>query len=230
VTVAAENPVMQTRVILLRHAETATPHVFHGAESDEVLSDHGHATAALAAPWLAAMNPAVVVTSAMRRTIQTAAPLLRQSSVPHRIVPELHERRVGILGGTPFITVQGLWTDTLAAWSAGDVDFTTDGAESYAAVRDRVMAAWKEVIAQYSGQTVVMIVHGIVVKILILTLVDSWGPTRWHELGKVANLATSILDFDDDVTWRLSSLFTMPPGVESNADNAATTQFPKSVA
>ena len=32
---------MPTRVLLLRHAETATPHLFHGAESDVGLSERG---------------------------------------------------------------------------------------------------------------------------------------------------------------------------------------------
>ena len=44
---------METRVLLLRHAETATPDRFHGAESDVGLGARGLRQAALVAQHLA---------------------------------------------------------------------------------------------------------------------------------------------------------------------------------
>ena len=46
-----------TRVLLLRHAETAAPDRFHGAESDVDLGDRGSRQAEAVAPGLAGDGP-----------------------------------------------------------------------------------------------------------------------------------------------------------------------------
>src|SRR4051812_13317991 len=65
---APEEPTM-TRVFLLRHAESADPTVFHGAESDVGLSERGERQAHAVAAVLAAHRPTAVVSSAMRRAV-----------------------------------------------------------------------------------------------------------------------------------------------------------------
>src|SRR5207248_7196830 len=84
-----------TRVLLLRHAETAAPHLFHGAESDVGLSERGHWEAAAIAPILAQEKPVAVISSAMRRAVETAEPIARACGVPLSIEAGLHERRIG---------------------------------------------------------------------------------------------------------------------------------------
>src|SRR6059058_5481382 len=90
---------MPTRVLLLRHAESADPTVFHGAESDVGLSERGKRQAELIAPALAAYRPVTVISSGMRRALATAEPIARACAVTIRIEPALHERRVGKLAG-----------------------------------------------------------------------------------------------------------------------------------
>src|SRR5581483_8043170 len=68
---------MMTRVFLLRHAETANPLVFHGAESDVALSPRGQRQAEAVARVLAGDRPDVVISSAMRRARDTAVPIAR---------------------------------------------------------------------------------------------------------------------------------------------------------
>src|SRR5439155_12585897 len=93
---------MPTRVYLLRHAESADPTVFHGAESDVGLSTRGREQARAIAPILAALKPDVIVSSAMKRALDTAAPIATACGLTVRVEPDLHERRVGILSGQPF--------------------------------------------------------------------------------------------------------------------------------
>ena len=92
---------MPTRVLLLRHAETASPLIFHGAESDIGLSERGRRQADAIAPVLAARAPSAIISSGMRRALDTASPIARACGLPLRIEPSLHERRVGALSGTP---------------------------------------------------------------------------------------------------------------------------------
>src|SRR5262249_51225625 len=125
---------MPDRVFLLRHAETADPLVFHGAESDVGLSARGRAQAEAVAPVLAAYRPGAVVSSAMRRALDTAGPIARACGLAVQVEPDLHERRVGELSGTPTAGRDGVWPDTLRRWMAGDTGFAPPGAESFDAI------------------------------------------------------------------------------------------------
>src|SRR4051794_13712403 len=106
-----------TRVYLLRHAESANPLVFHGAESDVALSERGRRQAEAVAPVLAACNPEVVISSAMRRAVDTAAPIARACGVPQLLEPLLHERQVGGLSGVSTHDNGGVWPETLRRWT-----------------------------------------------------------------------------------------------------------------
>src|SRR5947209_11555224 len=86
-------PPVPDRVLLRRHAETANPLIFHGAESDVGLSERGRAQAEAVAPVLAAFGPGAVVSSAMRRALDTAGPIARACGLAVRVEPDLHERR-----------------------------------------------------------------------------------------------------------------------------------------
>jgi len=167
------------RVWLMRHAETATPAVFHGAESDVGLSELGFRQAAAVAEWFRAHAPTAVVSSAMRRAIDTAAPIALMCGVPHLIEPELHERRVGILCGVDFAASNGPWAETVSKWSAGHTDYTTTGAESFNELTARVLAAWNRVIAANPGGRVVVVAHGVVCKALLLSLLDGHDVSHW---------------------------------------------------
>ena len=200
------------RVWLMRHAETATPALFHGAESDVGLSDLGRRQAAAAAEWFRDQSPSVVVSSGMRRAMDTAAPIAAACGVARRIESDLHERRVGALCGVPFGMTEGPWADTVREWSAGNTAFTTPGAESFDDLRRRLAPAWRKVVAAYPGGRVVVVAHGIVCKVLLLSLVDGWDPTGWSRIGRVANLAVSELVPRDGV-WVAERLLAVPEPV-----------------
>src|SRR4051794_21600564 len=129
---------MTTRVLLLRHAESADPTIFHGAESDVGLSERGRLQAEAVALALFPFRPSRVLSSAMRRALDTATPIIRACGVPLQIEPDLHERRVGTLSGTP--TQYGtVWPATLQRWVSGDTAYAPPGAESFDDMRARVL-------------------------------------------------------------------------------------------
>src|SRR5437764_5806442 len=134
-----------TIIWLARHAETATPHLVHGAESDVGLGDHGRRQAAAAAAWFRDLAPTVVVSSSMVRAIDTAAPVAALCGVPHEIEPELHERRVGPFSGKTGPEVDVVWAETVRRWEAGEVGYAFPGMESFAGIRDRVLPAFARI-------------------------------------------------------------------------------------
>jgi len=199
-------------VWLIRHAETSTPDVFHGAESDVDLSALGERQAAALGDWFRDQRPDVVISSAMIRAVRTAQAVVGACGIPHAIVPELHERRIGILSGKPFETISGLWAETLAAWSNGEIDATTEGAESYAEVRSRALVGWEAVLRIGVGKRVVIVAHGITCKVLLLSLLADCGPTAWHRLGRIPNVAVSLLH-PREGAWHAETIARIPESV-----------------
>src|SRR5262245_20795203 len=200
---------MPTRVWLLRHAETAAPHVFHGADSDVGLSERGLRQAELAAPVLAACRPAAVVSSAMLRARLTAEPIAWLAGVPHRLEPHLHERRIGPLSGTPTGGRDGGWPETLRGWTAGETGYAPPGAESFDQVRDRVLPVWQRLAEEFAGRNLIIVAHGVVCKVLLLSLLPGRGPADWTTLGPVYNLAVSELALTP-AGWEAVSLCRVP--------------------
>jgi broad specificity phosphatase PhoE len=201
---------MPTRVLLLRHAETANPNVFHGLESDVGLGERGSRQAEAVAAYLASLSPQAVVSSGMRRALDTAGPIARACGVELHVEPALHERRVGALSGTPAGGAEGPWPDTLRRWMAGDTGYAAPGAESFDDIRDRVLPIWERVTRE--ERTVVVVAHGVVIRVLLLSLLPGYGVADWKRLGPIRNVA--IHELVRESAWRAVRLNETPPGVE----------------
>jgi broad specificity phosphatase PhoE len=201
-----------TRVFVLRHGESADPTVFHGAESDVGLSERGRKQAEAVAPLLAGHAPAAVVSSAMRRARDTAAPIAAACGLPVLLEPQLHERRVGALSGTPFGGREGVWPDTLRRWIAGETSFAPRGAESFDDIRDRVLPVWERLTRAYDGRCLVVVAHGVVCKVLFLSLLPGLSPADWHRLGPIRNAALTELEGTDG-HWQSRRLNELPAEV-----------------
>lgn len=207
------SPMRITRVLLLRHAETAAPEIFHGAESDIGLSDRGHRQASAIAPILAAERPSVIVCSAMRRAVLTAEPIAEACNLPLRQEAMLHERRVGKLCGQPFSMTDGVWLETLRRWMGGETDYAPDGAESFDDIRRRVLPVWQRLAEENAGRTYVVICHGAVIKVLLLSLGVGYGPGDWQAFHS-PNLGINEL-ISDGGNWRIVRLQEVPESVRA---------------
>jgi 2,3-bisphosphoglycerate-dependent phosphoglycerate mutase len=203
---------MPPTVWLLRHAESARPDVFHGAESDVDLSERGRRQAAALADHFAALRPDRVVSSGMRRALATAGPIAAACGRTLEVEPDLHERRVGALSGTPSRDPAGPWPETLKRWLAGDTAFAPDGAESFDAMRDRILPAWERLTA--GAGRVVVVAHGIVCRVLLLSILPGLSSRDWTNLGPIANCAVNELKRDADL-WRAVRLGHVPDAVRA---------------
>jgi broad specificity phosphatase PhoE len=203
---------MLTRVLLLRHAQSADPTVFHGAESDVSLSALGQQQALAVAPFLAAYQPVAVVASAMRRAVDTATPTASLCGLRVRVEPALHERRVGALSGTPTNRRGGPWQQTVKRWIAGDTSFASPGAESFEEIAARVMTVWGRLVVEFAGHTFAVVAHGVVCKVLLLSLLPGWSAAKWKRLGPVPNVGVSEL-LGGTGNWQAIRLLEVPAGV-----------------
>ena len=198
---AEDRPTCQPASSCCVTAKPPTPLVFHGAESDVGLSERGRRQAEAAAAALAPFAPAQVTSSAMLRARDTAAPIARACGLAPRIEPGLHERAVGALSGTPTNGSDGVWPDTLRRWTAGDTGYAPPGAESFDAIRDRVTPIWERLTAERPGQTQVIVAHGVVCKVLLVTLLPGAGVADWRRLGPIHNVGITELVLESGA-WR----------------------------
>jgi len=129
-----------TTIYLLRHGESewnAERRVT--GQADPGLAPAGRATAERLAEALATVPLAAIFTSALRRSIDTAAPLADARCLPSRALTALNEQHFGILEGRyrderdP--EAAALWAQRLRA----DESHALPGGESFAALHARVL-------------------------------------------------------------------------------------------
>ena len=178
---------MTTRVLLVRHAETARPEVYHGYESDADLGPRGQRQATALAPVIAALKPAVLVSSGMRRARRTADAISQATHLSIQIEPLLHERKVGDLQGKPIRGDLGVWPETLARWVAGETWYSPPGAESFDQIHNRVLPVWERVTLENQGKTIVIVAHGIVIRVILVSTLEGYNSAAWQRLGRLPN-------------------------------------------
>jgi broad specificity phosphatase PhoE len=161
------------------------------------------------APILAREKPNVIISSGMLRAIDTARPIAQVCGLEILIEPDLHERRVGALSGMPFGPNERVWPDTLRRWIAGETSYAPEGSESYDDVRSRIRPVWERLASAYAGQTVVIVAHGVVCKILLLSVVPDWSAADWQKLGSIHNAAITEL-VQNRAGWQILRLNQMP--------------------
>jgi 2,3-bisphosphoglycerate-dependent phosphoglycerate mutase len=188
-------PLSKTRVLLLRHAETSAPDRFHGAESDVGLGERGRRQAAVVAQILAAQKPDAVYCSAMRRAVETAEPIARSCGKVVLIEPDLHERKMGPLSGLSREEGFEAYADAKARWMAGELDHTHEGGESYAAIRRRVVPILQRLAEQAPGKTIVVVAHGVVIRVMLTSILDGRGPSTFDRFA-IDNVALNDLLWD----------------------------------
>jgi probable phosphoglycerate mutase len=200
---------VETRLLLLRHGQSAAPDRFHGAESDIGLSAEGLRQAESVARRLALIPPDAVFSSAMSRARQTALPIAAACGLTAEVVEALHERRMGTLSGR--LKAAEDWDDYVAEterWMAGELEYAREGAESFAETRDRALGALQPMVEQATGRTIVVVAHGVLIRTVLASLVEGLGPADFHRIG-IDNVAINDLRWDG-TRWRAEALNQAP--------------------
>ncbi len=205
-----------TRVLLLRHAETAAPDRYHGAESDVPLGERGQAQALAAARALAGLGlePVAVYVSTMQRARETARPIAEALGRDLAEVANLHERRMGSLSGRLQAEGRPIYEATRDRWQAGDLDASHEGGESYRELHARVVPAFRALIAAHPGQTLIVVAHGVVIRVLLTALLPGSGPHDFERFG-IDFVAVNDLRFDGQ-HWSAAALNTPAVAICAN--------------
>ena len=158
-----------TRFLVVRHGESSygPPGRFTGLE-DVPLTDVGRAQATAAADRIAALAPAVVLTSPLVRCRDTATSIAGRAGTTVVEDDRLLDESLGAWTGLRIDEIEAGWPAELAVWRR-EPAAAPPGGESFVQVRDRVRPLITEALGAFRGHTVVLVTHAAVAKMILVT-------------------------------------------------------------
>lgn len=149
-----------TRLVVWRHGHTD----WNGGDrvqgqSDTALNDLGREQAAGAASLLAALQPDAIVSSDLRRAVDTAQALAALTGLPVRTDARLRERHYGLWQGLTMPTIAERFPAEYARWRAGDQSPGCE-VESLDDLGKRVGEALQDAADAAPGGLIVVATHG----------------------------------------------------------------------
>ncbi|PPB47030.1 histidine phosphatase family protein [Arthrobacter agilis] len=188
-----------------RHGRTEWNHAgrFQGQE-DIDLDATGRDQAVRAAEVLATREPALIISSDLRRAADTAAALATATNLPVSYDKRLRETDAGLWQGLSFAQIDEQFTQDNAAWRGGDPEVRAGGAENRLEVGARMLEAVQDAIGRVApAQTLVVVSHGGAIRAALAALMGL-PPERW---GAVAGLSNCHWSEVHEVVGRTGALF-----------------------
>lgn len=131
------------------------------------LNAHGRAQAAALSRFVRHIGLSALYTSDLRRALQTAAPLAEALGFAPIPDARLRERSVGLWQGLTLQEMRDWYPEDFNALLRDREHFRIPGGESRADVRQRMSAAFADIIAQDAGETVAILSHTAAIKLLL---------------------------------------------------------------
>ena len=204
------------RLVMLRHGQTEfnAGNRMQG-QLDTDLSDLGRDQAGAVAEALAKRQPLLIVSSDLRRALDTAESLGERSGQPVEVDARLRETHLGDWQGLTHIEVDAAAPGARIAWR-NDATWAPHGGESRVDVAARGLPLVKELVSDQREwgtdepeRPVVLVAHGGLIAALTAALlklpVDNWpvlggmGNASWVQLSGNSDYDAGF----DDIRWRL---------------------------
>jgi broad specificity phosphatase PhoE len=155
----------------------------------------GRSQATLAARILAAVSPAVIVSSDLSRAVETAAALSAVTGVTVRTDERLRETYGGAWQGRTIDEIRATDAQAYDLWRADTaIDVRAGGGESRSQLAERAVPAIEDALALApAGATVVVVSHGGTVRAALGTLLRL-PMQNWSAIAGLANCCWSVLE------------------------------------
>lgn len=150
-----------TTILAIRHGETVwnVEERFQGHE-DSPLTGNGRRQVAALGRRLKGMAFNALVSSDLGRAKETAAIIAGYTGHPVTMDPRLRERHYGVLEGLSVPEIKAAHAAVLEQFNADDPDFVIPGGESHRMHYARNVAWIEDILANRSGATIAIVVHG----------------------------------------------------------------------
>ncbi|ADJ28597.1 alpha-ribazole phosphatase [Nitrosococcus watsonii] len=160
---------MSTLIDLIRHGEPVGGHRYRG-HRDDPLSEKGwsqmRAAVGEGCPWDR------IISSPLKRCAEFAYELSQRHGRPLQLDERLQEISFGAWEGSTAAEVREREPEAFRRFYEDPVRHTPPGAESFLDFRDRVIAAWEELLNRHGGEHVLVVAHAGTMRMLIRQVLE----------------------------------------------------------
>ena len=157
-----------TTVYLIRHTE-AEGNLYRRMQGqyEGSVTERGRRQIEALGRRFASVRLDAVYSSDMCRTMETAAVLCRQKGLPLYVDARLKEVNMGPWEDMPFGTAAAEHPEEMERFAQTPAEWYVPGAETQRDVADRCVPAFREIAKRHPDQTVAVVAHGFVIRVLL---------------------------------------------------------------
>jgi len=170
-----------TCIILIRHGQTAWNRIerFRG-QVDLPLDETGLAQAEATARRVSDdWNLVAVYSSPLQRAVQTAQAIARRQGLDVQSMEGFIDINFGQLKGLTLDETKQQWPDIAGSWLEAPHSVTFPRGENLQIVRKRCMAAVRQIIERHPDQTVAVVAHNVVNRVLLCAMLGLDNSHYW---------------------------------------------------
>lgn len=170
-----------TRIILARHGNTPwnKDKIFRGSK-DVPLDDQGREEARALAEWLKDETIHAAYTSPLSRSRDTAQAIAQHHGIEVKDLPGLADLCYGDWEGVALKDVKVKYADLYRQWEAAPHTVRFPKGESLEELRTRALNAVDEVVKRHPDQTVLLVGHRAINKVIIAALIGLDNSHFWR--------------------------------------------------
>jgi broad specificity phosphatase PhoE len=186
-----------TKLYLIRHGQTEWNKklTFRG-RIDIPLNEQGHREAEAIAEALKDKNIDAIYASPLRRSMETAQPTAEFFHLEAVPVQGLIDINYGDWEGLTFSEVRERYKDHYEQWENRPDLVRFPNGETLDEVRERSFAAFKDIIAENPGKSILMVPHRVVNKVLLCALLGL-GNSHFWEIKQDTG-CVNLIEYSDD--------------------------------
>lgn len=170
-----------TRLFIVRHGQTAwnKEKVFRG-RVDVPLNEQGIKEAEAVAEALKNEDISVIYSSPLSRAVQTAEPTAKLKGLEIIKLDGITDMNFGVWEGRRLEDVEKEDMDKYRMWVERPAELLIPNGETLKEVQNRALNAVKEIIDKHPSQTVMLVSHRVVCKLLVLGLMGLGPDKFWN--------------------------------------------------
>lgn len=195
-------------LLLARHGETVwhEENRYAGVHSDVDLTDLGRRQAQALAEWAVERSPSAVVSSPVRRAVETATPAAQALGLDLDVVDDLREVSFGVAEGRTVHELQAQDPELVRRFRADPVAHAFPGSEPPDAAGRRGAAALRSLATTHAGRTVLVVAHNTLLRLALCELVGIPMADYRRVLPRLDNVAVTTLRLREEGPAGLVSL------------------------
>jgi alpha-ribazole phosphatase len=156
-----------TTLLLIRHGQTDwNLQGRYTGQTDIPLNETGREQAYVTADALQEKPPDVIYSSDLLRARETARIIAEACDLPVHTDPRLREINQGVWEGMHFDDIKARFAAQFAERQADPLSVAPPGGETVGQVRERVLAAVRDIVQKHPHQRVAVVAHGLALALI----------------------------------------------------------------